>query len=97
MSIVYISGPMSGLPDYNYPAFNREAHALREAGLEVRNPADIDGHSGWTWQQWMREALRLQLDADVVHMLPGWRKSRGARIEHRLARILGQQITGANE
>ena len=71
----YISGPMTGLPDYNRAA--------------------IEGDPSWTWQQWMREALRLQLHCDVVHMLPGWRKSRGARIERRLALILGQRVEGA--
>lgn len=96
MSIVYISGPMTGLPDFNYRAFDSKACELHREGHIVRNPAQILGGDDWTWQQWMREALKLQLDADVVHMLPGWRKSRGARIERRLALILGQRVEGAD-
>ena len=93
---IYISGPMTGLPDFNYPAFNAKAAELEQDGRDVLNPADTAGSPEWTWQQWMREALKLQLKADAVHMLPGWRKSRGARIEHRLALILGQRIEGAD-
>ena len=94
---IYISGPMTGLPGYNRAAFKAKRSELRKAGATVLNPADIAGSPVWTWSDWMREALKLQLKADAVHMLPGWRKSRGARIEHRLALILGQRIEGADE
>lgn len=30
--IVYIAGPMTGLPDLNYPAFNAAEEALTAAG-----------------------------------------------------------------
>ena len=93
--IVYVSGPMTGLPDFNRPAFDAKADEIWESGHAVLSPADIEGEVWWTWQDWMREALKLQLKADVVHMLPGWRKSRGARIERRLALILGQRVEGA--
>ena len=92
---VYISGPMSGLPDFNYPAFDAKSDELCDR-YWVRNPAWILGGDSWTWQHWMRAALKMQMDADVVHMLPGWRKSRGARIERRLALILGQRVEGAD-
>ena len=91
----YVSGPMTGLPDFNRAAFIAKQAELEAADMRVLNPALIVGESSWTWQQWMREALLLQLHCDVVHMLPGWRKSRGARIERRLALILGQRVEGA--
>ena len=94
---VYISGPMSGLPHFNYPAFGAMERQLVRAGYGVRNPANIEGERLWTWQQWTKAAIQLQMDADVVYMLPGWRKSRGARIERRLALILGQRVEGASE
>ena len=96
MTIVYLSGPMTGLPDYNRPAFIREARIQAGHGRTVLSPASIIGLDSWEWADWMREALKLQLEADVVHMLPGWRKSRGARIERRLALILGQRVEGAD-
>lgn len=98
LEAVYLSGPMSGHEDFNYPAFRfKEAEINRQPGRIALNPARTVGEHSWTWQQWMRAALKLQMDADVVHMLPGWRKSRGARIERRLALILGQRVEGATE
>lgn len=41
---VYIAGPMTGLPEYNFPAFHAAAKAWRDAGWEVLNPAEaFDG------------------------------------------------------
>ncbi len=39
---IYIAGPMSGIPEFNYPAFHKAADQLREAGWIVYSPADID-------------------------------------------------------
>lgn len=43
---VYLAGPMSGIPDFNFPAFHEAAKALRAAGYYVFNPAerDIEAH-----------------------------------------------------
>lgn len=39
---VYLAGPMSGLPDFNFPAFHAAAAKLREQGHDVFNPAEKD-------------------------------------------------------
>lgn len=39
---VYVAGPMRGIPEFNFPAFHEAAHALRERGHEVFNPAERD-------------------------------------------------------
>ena len=41
---IYISGPMSGLPENNYPAFHAAARKLRAEGHAVVNPAEIHPH-----------------------------------------------------
>ena len=37
---LYVAGPMTGLPDYNYPAFDGAAALLAERGYPVENPAE---------------------------------------------------------
>ena len=36
---VYISGPMTGLPDFNHPSFDYKAERLIEMGFMPVNPA----------------------------------------------------------
>ena len=46
---VYVSGPMTGIPEWNGPAFLEAAAALREIGHEVFCPAEIDLENGFDW------------------------------------------------
>lgn len=89
---VYISGPMSGYPEHNFPAFKRAAEQLTAAGYEVINPAEIKQPEGADWEACMINDIREMLDADIVATLPGWQVSKGARIETTLARNLGKQV-----
>jgi hypothetical protein len=43
---LYLAGPMRGYPEFNHPAFNAAAAALRHAGHEVFNPAENDRVNG---------------------------------------------------
>lgn len=38
----YIAGPMSNLPQFNFPAFYEAAAALRRQGFEIVSPAELD-------------------------------------------------------
>lgn len=42
MKRVYLAGPMTGIPHFNYPAFNAAAARLRAGGFTVFNPAEHD-------------------------------------------------------
>lgn len=90
---VYISGPMTGIEDFNYPAFNEAAALLRARGYTPLNPADNESHNPtstpqpWAW--YMRHALRQLVDAHAVATLPGWENSRGAVMEVETAERLG--------
>lgn len=89
---IYVAGPMSGLPESNYPAFNAVAAQLRALGFEVENPAENPAPACGSWLGYMRMAIRQLSHCDAIMMLPGWSESRGARIEYRLACDLGLHV-----
>ena len=93
--LIYLAGPMTGHPDFNYPAFNAEAARLRAIGYRVENPAENPVQT--TWQTYMRQALAQLVKCDAVALLPGWKASRGARIENQLAIDLGIPARPASE
>ena len=92
MKTVYISGPMTGMPGLNFPAFNAAAAALRERGLAVVNPAEINPDGSMAWEACMRADIKALCDCDVLALLPGWEGSKGAHLELHLAHRLGLQI-----
>lgn len=85
---VYISGPMTGYENYNRPAFNKVADKLRSQGYDVLNPAEIGLGPDATWQDYMREDIRMLTHADAIYLLDGWEQSRGATIEKQIADVL---------
>lgn len=103
MMKIYVAGPMSGIPDYNFSAFHAAADRLSAAGYGVVNPAahplpcgcngaDLCG-SEHTWAEYLRKSLILMLcHADGVALLPGWEESHGATVEVDLAETLGVPI-----
>lgn len=96
---LYVSGPMSGLPGFNYPAFHAAAARLRAAGYRVVSPAELDADNGvdvtarpFTAQD-RRDALARDTQAIAaaggVAVLYGWEDSDGARAEVALACAAG--------
>lgn len=89
---IYIAGPMTGLPDFNYPAFHAEAARLRALGWHVENPAENVAPPCGSWAGYMRLAIAQLVTCDAICLLPGWSASRGASIEHGLAVHLGLAV-----
>jgi hypothetical protein len=89
---VYVAGPMTGIDDFNYPAFNAVAERLRAQGYEVENPAEHGTVEGAQWADYMAYDLtRLGL-CGAIYLLPGWSNSKGAKIEKGIAVTLGMDI-----
>lgn len=100
MRRLYLAGPMSNLPQFNFPAFYAAAAALRAMGFEVVSPAEMDADFGidkealastdgnvesisLTWGDLLSRDVKLLADGGItgIVFLPGWQKSRGARLE----------------
>jgi hypothetical protein len=93
---VYIAGPMTGIEDYNFPAFNAAADSWRAVGWDVINPAELDGEdTSHPWDFYLRRDLKLLVDCDAIAQLPGWENSKGARLETHVAEALGLSVYDA--
>jgi hypothetical protein len=108
---LYVAGPMTGIPEYNYPAFEAAELDLQVAGYEVLNPSksgeaphvypqpDLDGldvePERWRW--YMRQGLSLLIQCDGIATLPNWWNSRGALLEVNIAERLGLPSRSVDE
>ena len=96
---VYLSGPMTGLPDCNRAAFNMRAEAFKALGYSVNNPADISVTHGTdkAYGFYFKRALRLMLESDVVYVFGDTSKSAGVQMELQAAQLAGMPIVRENE
>ncbi|MDQ0068292.1 hypothetical protein J2W34_000066 [Variovorax boronicumulans] len=89
MKRIYIAGPMTGLPELNFPAFHAAAAEWRAKGWEVVNPAEINADPNAEWLDCMRADIQQMVTCTAILALPGWQKSRGASLEVLIAERLG--------
>ena len=89
----YISGPISDMPDGNIKAFKEVANILLAQGIECVNPHCLRHDHDKSWSSYMRVDIKALMDCYRIIMLPGWEKSRGAKIERDLALDLGMTVT----
>lgn len=83
---VYISGPITGIPNNNINEFSRMASLLQGLGHDPVNPHEIlKFDDSLCWADYMRADIVALMDCDAYVLLDGWGDSRGARIEKRLA------------
>lgn len=92
---IYLSGPMRGYPEFNYPLFNDTATMLRKMDHVVFNPAENEIEHGRPFSEYMSVDLSMVCYADATACLPNWHKSHGARIEIFVAWKLGKKVLDA--
>jgi hypothetical protein len=95
----YISGPMRGHADFNFPSFLACEAALPEffaenwgtsEALSVLNPArNFDGDTTLPITTYMRRDIIQVAQADLIVLLPGWEASEGARLEVSIGKATG--------
>jgi hypothetical protein len=93
----YVSGPMRGYEQYNFPAFAAAERYLVKSGWKVYSPArmdtELDGFDGTgEWNGTLGESLRRDFSvicrSGSMFLLKGWQKSTGANSELKVADIL---------
>ena len=100
---IYVAGPMTGLPQHNFSAFDEAAERLRLSGWLVHSPVEI----GWlcgvntsdenepdaeTYRRLVRAEMAALVQCDAIYLLKGWEKSKGTRLELEVALAIGMEV-----
>lgn len=101
---IYLAGPMRGYQEFNFPAFHAAAARLRAQGHEVFNPAENDekiiaaeGKEAITQRRvFLDDTAWICTEAEGIALLPGWRKSKGAKAEVALGYAIGIPVFELN-
>lgn len=98
---IFISGPMRGVPNFNYPRFNAVAQILRDQGHEVVNPVEVGKAFGKPErinadEGILREVVKAEAalvpTCDAICLLKGWQRSVGAKRELQIALAMGMEV-----
>lgn len=89
--VVYISGPMSGIPEHNFPLFERIATSLRGVNRVVISPHEFP-NKGKSWEDCLRYDLIWVCQCNAIALLPGWEGSAGSLLELAVAKALGMPV-----
>lgn len=81
---LYLAGPMSGIEQFNFPAFYEAAERLREGGVDIVSPAEMDAVDG------IDEHALASEDGDASKLPKTW-----AQLLARDVMILGDETAAA--
>ena len=106
MKSIYIAGPYSAGSkkqiDANIHSAAKVASYYAKRGYAVFCPhtmmtqidREFNGDGVLTWQYYLETDIYWLSKCDAVHMLRGWRDSKGASLEYMVAKALGLEILG---
>ncbi len=109
---LYVCGPMTGIPQFNFPLFDATSKQLRKEGYTIFSPAEMDdketrrmalkspdgapgsgSSKGETWGDFLARDVKIVADkVDAIVVLPGWNKSKGARLETFIAFLCNKPV-----
>ena len=101
---IYISGGITGVKNWQdiFMAAEQDLMLHLHARFFIFNPVKIaknlerafKANVGRmpTYTEYMREDIEILARCNAICMLPGWKRSKGARLEYRIAKILNMQI-----
>lgn len=98
----YISGPMTGKPNFNREAFEEARDHLVSLGVAALVPGDGEIYTESETKNlaadldkrhwYMRKDFAMLSTVEAIVMLPGWQKSQGAKAELLVAQEMGLQV-----
>jgi hypothetical protein len=100
----YLSGTITKKD--NFKRYFKDAeNMLRLYGIDdIFNPASADLNIPYTentkksvWKFYMKYDIKMLVDADVLVLLPNWKKSRGVSLEVHIAKELDIRIIKFND
>lgn len=90
---VYVSGPMTGMPNLNYEAFHKKADELRRKGYSVVNPAEhFNGRQDLSRETYLKEDVKQLVSCNYITFLEGWKSSKGAVLEYLISLECGIKV-----
>lgn len=91
---MYISGPMTGMENFNREAFEMAERTLRDLGHSVFNPAwlQYDDDTEFTYSDILSIDMTALSKCDAIYLLPGWGFSVGSCAEVEYAKALGLRM-----
>lgn len=108
---VYLSGPITGMPNNNIQEFKKYEEKFKNLNFEVINPHNLFSsdevelleksleEKKITFEEYhshfMRRDIAQMMDCDFIAVLDGWEKSKGANIEVYIARNINMPIVSA--
>jgi hypothetical protein len=94
MKKAYLSGKISGLPYKNVrKKFNKSELILNKLGFKVVNPVKLKFPKPESqWIDYMEVCIDALWDCQYIILMPCWKNSPGAMIEHAIAKNLGLHV-----
>lgn len=93
MEKAYISGKISGLEKEEFETlFSKASQLAIKMGYMPVNPVELKHDHDLTWENYMKIDIAELLTCHHMIMLPNWKESKGAKIEHDLGKELGLKI-----
>lgn len=84
MKRIYLSGPITGVPDY-LERFEEAETKVQLMGYAPINPAKmnhcIPDMASFSHEEYMSICLELLRHVDGIYMMKGWENSKGAKME----------------
>jgi hypothetical protein len=94
---VYISGKITGLElsdaESKFELAEKDAKyhfsKITESKIKSINPMKLNHKENATWEDFMIVDIAELFKCNAIYMLDNWRESKGARIEHSIAKEMG--------